>query len=71
MANGIVKWFNATKGYGFIKQENGTDVFLHHSSINGNGLKSLYEGDRVKFDLEQRERGPAAANVSILRFLPS
>jgi CspA family cold shock protein len=64
MANGIVKWFNDRKGYGFIQQENGPDVFVHHSGINGNGFKSLKEGDRVTFDIEQGKKGPAAVNVT-------
>jgi cold shock protein len=66
MANGIVKWFNDSKGFGFIEQENGKDVFVHHSAINGSGFKSLSEGDRVTFDVVQGEKGPAAANVSRL-----
>ena len=65
MANGIVKWFNDRKGYGFIEQEDGPDVFVHHSGINGNGFKSLGEGDRVSFDTEQGNKGPAAVNVTV------
>ena len=53
MANGIVKWFSDKKGYGFIEQEDGPDVFVHHSNINAQGFKSLKEGDRVTFDVEQ------------------
>jgi len=71
MANGIVKWFSDKKGFGFIKQEDGKNVFVHHSSLNGNGFKSLYQGDRVKFDVEQGAKGPAATNVTLLKFLPS
>ena len=52
MANGIVKWFNDRKGFGFIEQENGPDVFVHHSGINADGFKSLNEGDRVTFEIE-------------------
>ena len=63
MANGIVKWFNDKKGFGFIEREGGEDVFVHHSSINMSGFKTLSEGDRVTFDLEKTERGPAAKNV--------
>jgi CspA family cold shock protein len=66
MANGIVKWFNDRKGYGFIEQEDGPDVFVHHSGINGNGFKSLGEGDRVSFDTEQGQKGPAAVNVTVV-----
>jgi len=65
MANGIVKWFNDSKGYGFIEQENGPDVFVHHSGINGDGFKSLNEGDKVTFDVEDGQKGPAAVNVSV------
>ena len=64
MANGTVKWFNDQKGFGFIAQEGGPDVFVHHSAIKGNGFKSLREGDQVTFDIEQGKKGPAAANVS-------
>ena len=66
MANGIVKWFNDRKGYGFIEQEDGQDVFVHHSSINAEGFKSLDEGDRVTFDIEQGQKGPAAVNVTVV-----
>ncbi len=66
MANGTVKWFNDSKGFGFIEQEDGADVFVHHSAINANGFKSLKEGDRVRFDVEQGKKGPAAANVTLV-----
>ena len=64
MSNGIVKWFSDHKGYGFIEQENGPDVFVHHSGINSTGFKSLHEGDSVTFDVEQGQKGPAAVNVT-------
>ena len=66
MANGTVKWFNNSKGYGFIEQESGPDVFVHHSGINSDGFKSLNEGDRVSFDIEQGKKGPAAVNVTVI-----
>ena len=65
MADGIVKWFNDSKGYGFIEQEDGDDVFVHHSGINSTGFKSLSEGDRVTFDVEQGQKGLAAVNVTV------
>jgi CspA family cold shock protein len=63
LAEGTVKWFNDRKGYGFINQENGQDVFVHYSSIDAPGFKTLSEGDRVSFNVEQSERGPEAKNV--------
>ena len=66
MANGIVKWFNDHKGFGFIEQEDGPDVFVHHSGINSAGFKTLNEGDQVTFEIEQNEKGPAAANVTVV-----
>ncbi len=66
MANGIVKWFNERKGYGFIQQEQGPDVFVHHTGINANGFKTLNEGDRVTFDIEEGNKGPAAINVTVV-----
>ncbi len=66
MANGTVKWFSDKKGYGFIEQEDGQDVFVHYSSINIPGFKSLNEGDRVDFELEDSDRGLVAKNVTKL-----
>ena len=63
MAEGTVKWFNDAKGFGFIEQDNGPDVFVHFSSISGEGFKSLAEGDRVRFDVTEGPKGPQAANV--------
>jgi len=64
MANGTVKWFNDKKGYGFIQSEDGQDIFVHHTGINGSGFKSLKDGDRVTFDITQGQKGPAAVNVT-------
>ena len=66
MTNGIVKWFNNSKGYGFIEQEDGPDVFVHYSGINADGFKNLDEGDRVTFEIEDGPKGPAAVNVTIV-----
>lgn len=63
MANGTVKWFNNKKGYGFINEENGRDIFVHFSSITMDGYKTLNEGDNVTFDIEESARGPEAKNV--------
>ena len=67
MANGIVKWFNDAKGYGFITPDGGSkDVFVHHSSIAGDGFKSLSEGARVQFEQREGAKGPEATNVSTI-----
>jgi len=63
MPEGKVKWFNESKGFGFIEQEGGKDLFVHHSAIQGEGFKSLAEGDRVSFDVVKGPKGPAAENV--------
>lgn len=63
MLEGTVKWFNAGKGFGFISQSNGDDVFVHFSAITGEGYKTLEEGERVQFDVVAGQKGPAAANV--------
>jgi CspA family cold shock protein len=64
MANGVVKWFNNSKGFGFITQDNGEDVFVHFSAITGDGFKSLNEGDKVTFEVVKGPKGLQAANVS-------
>mgnify|MGYP002641824387 CR=1 FL=1 len=66
MASGVVKWFNSSKGYGFIEQEDGPDVFVHHTGISGEGFKDLSEGDKVTFEVEQGQKGPAAVNVTVV-----
>jgi len=66
MAEGTVKWFNDSKGFGFIEQDNGPDVFVHFSAIGGDGFKSLAEGQRVKFDVVEGQKGPQASNVTKL-----
>jgi Cold shock proteins len=63
LSKGTVKWFSEQKGYGFIEQEDGKDIFVHYSSINTPGFKTLSEGDQVTYDVEDGERGPVAKNV--------
>lgn len=66
MAEGTVKWFNDSKGFGFIEQENGNDLFVHFSAIQGDGFKSIQEGARVTFDVVDGPKGPAADNVVMI-----
>jgi CspA family cold shock protein len=66
MADGIVKWFNEKKGYGFIRQDDGQEVFVHHSGINATGFRTLAEGARVTFEVEQGPKGPSAVNVTVV-----
>ena len=66
MSEGTVKWFNESKGFGFISREDGNDVFVHYSSVQGDGYKTLAEGDRVSFEIEESPKGPKAVNVVTL-----
>ena len=66
MAEGKVKWFNEQKGFGFIEKDDGGDVFVHHSAIQADGFKTLNEGQRVRFDIQQGNKGSAAENVKLL-----
>lgn len=65
--SGVVKWFNAEKGYGFIRQESGPDVFVHYSAIQSTGYRSLNEGDEVEFEVTQGNKGPQASNVVVTK----
>lgn len=65
MAKGTVKWFNEQKGYGFLSQDDGSDLFVHHTGIVGSGFKTLNEGDRVEFEVEKTEKGPRAVSVRV------
>jgi CspA family cold shock protein len=67
MIEGTVKWFNESKGFGFLSQEGGPDVFVHHSEIRAEGYRTLNEGDKVQFEITQSPKGPRAANVSLVR----
>jgi CspA family cold shock protein len=66
MPEGVVKWFNEKKGYGFIKKDDGQDIFVHYSAIKGKGFKSLAEGDKVRFEVQQGAKGPSASDVEKL-----
>jgi CspA family cold shock protein len=66
MSEGTVKWFNERKGFGFIETDEGNDVFVHFSAIQDNGFRTLQEGQRVSFEMQQGQKGPAAANVKAL-----
>ncbi len=65
MAKGTVKWFNESKGFGFVTSEDGSDVFVHYSSIQSNGFKTIAEGDTVSFDIEEGQKGPKAVNLVV------
>jgi CspA family cold shock protein len=66
MAEGQVKWFNEKKGFGFIQQDDGQDLFVHYTAISGDGFKTLTEGQRVRFEIEETAKGPKAKNVQII-----
>ena len=67
MIEGTVKWFNESKGFGFLSHEGGPDVFVHHSEIRAEGYRSLNEGDKVQFEITQSPKGPRASNVTLIR----
>ncbi len=66
MATGTIKWFNEKKGYGFIQQDEGGDLFVHYTALSGTGFRTLYEGQRVQFEVETTPKGPKAKNVEII-----
>jgi len=66
MEKGVVKWFNDSKGFGFIEKENGGDIFVHHTGIISEGFKSLNEGDHVQFESEESDKGPRAISVTVI-----
>ena len=66
LAEGKVKWFNEKKGFGFIESDEGGDVFVHYTAIQGSGFRTLYEGQRIRFDVEKGDKGPSAVNVAVL-----
>jgi len=66
MEQGVVKWFNESKGYGFIQKDSGGDVFVHHTGIDAEGFKTLQEGERVEFSIEKTDKGPRAVSVKVL-----
>jgi len=66
MATGTIKWFNEKKGYGFIQQDEGGDLFVHYTALSGTGFRTLYEGQRVQFDVETSPKGPKAKNVEVI-----
>ena len=66
MATGTIKWFNEKKGYGFIQQDEGGDLFVHYTALSGTGFRTLYEGQRVQFEVETSPKGPKAKNVEVI-----
>jgi len=66
MAKGTVKWFNEKKGFGFVSKDDGTDLFVHHTGIAGDGFKTLFEGDNVEFEVEKSDKGPRAIQVKTI-----